>query len=73
MDEATSSIDLETDQKITRVIRESFSGTDTTLLIIAHRLATVMNLYARAWGRSGLTRRDRILVMENGQIVEDGR
>lgn len=39
MDEATSNVDLETDAKIQRVVRESFAG--CTILMIAHRLETV--------------------------------
>lgn len=39
MDEATSNVDLETDAKIQKVLRESFSG--CTILMIAHRLETI--------------------------------
>ena len=54
-DEATSSVDFETDQKIQRTILESFKG--KTLLCIAHRLKTIIGY-------------DRICVMDNGQIAE---
>ena len=54
-DEATSSVDMETDQKIQNTIADSFKG--KTLLCIAHRLKTIINY-------------DRIVVMEQGNIVE---
>jgi ABC-type multidrug transport system fused ATPase/permease subunit len=41
MDEATSSVDMEMDAKITETIKECFAG--TTMLVIAHRLATIMH------------------------------
>jgi ATP-binding cassette subfamily C (CFTR/MRP) protein 1 len=54
-DEATSSVDMETDEKIQRTIATGFKG--KTLLCIAHRLKTIINY-------------DRICVMDNGRIVE---
>lgn len=54
-DEATSSVDMETDEKIQRTIATGFRG--KTLLCIAHRLKTIINY-------------DRICVMEQGQIAE---
>ena len=54
-DEATSSVDMETDQKIQRTIATGFKG--KTLLCIAHRLKTIINY-------------DRICVMDQGRIVE---
>ncbi len=55
VDEATSSVDPETDQLIQTVLREKFS--DRTVLTIAHRLQTVLDS-------------DRILVLGNGSILE---
>lgn len=54
-DEATSSVDFETDEKIQRTMRIGFAG--KTLLCIAHRLKTIINY-------------DRICVMDKGRIVE---
>lgn len=54
-DEATSSVDMETDQKIQRTIQAGFKG--KTLLCIAHRLKTIINY-------------DRICVMDEGRIAE---
>ncbi|WWD20530.1 hypothetical protein CI109_105006 [Kwoniella shandongensis] len=55
LDEATSSVDPETDALIQRIIQTHLRG--VTLLSIAHRLHTVANY-------------DRILVLDAGQIVE---
>ncbi|KAI4150070.1 MAG: hypothetical protein LQ340_004282 [Diploschistes diacapsis] len=54
-DEATSSVDMETDQKIQRTIATAFKG--RTLLCIAHRLKTIIGY-------------DRICVMDAGRIAE---
>ncbi|OQO08855.1 hypothetical protein B0A48_05745 [Cryoendolithus antarcticus] len=54
-DEATSSVDFETDQKIQKTIVRGFKG--KTLLCIAHRLKTIIGY-------------DRILVMDAGEVAE---
>ncbi|WPH03689.1 oligomycin resistance atp-dependent permease yor1 [Acrodontium crateriforme] len=54
-DEATSSVDFETDQKIQKTIVRGFKG--KTLLCIAHRLKTIIGY-------------DRILVMDAGNVAE---
>ncbi|OCK87864.1 ABC bile acid transporter [Cenococcum geophilum 1.58] len=59
MDEATSSIDQRTDALIQKSIRESFGRGFTSLLVIAHRVSTVLDF-------------DRILVLDKGRVVEFG-
>src|SRR5690625_3675273 len=56
-DEATSSLDLESEQSIQQAMRRLAS--DRTTFIVAHRLATI-------------THADRIVVIEHGQIQEMG-
>ena len=57
LDEATANIDLKTEENIQNCIKEEF--TDTTMLIIAHRIQTIMDC-------------DRILVLEKGKIAALG-
>ncbi|RLV95999.1 Oligomycin resistance ATP-dependent permease YOR1 [Spathaspora sp. JA1] len=55
LDEATSSVDYETDYKIQKTIVSEFSN--CTILCIAHRLKTIVGY-------------DRIIVMDKGQVKE---
>lgn len=57
-DEATSALDNESEIKIQKVI-ENLKG-KITVFVIAHRLSTVINS-------------DRLLVLENGKIMEQGK
>ena len=57
LDEATASVDPFTEAQIQEGLEEVFR--DRTSIIIAHRLSTVKNA-------------DRIVVLEEGQIIEEG-
>jgi ATP-binding cassette subfamily B protein len=57
MDEATASIDPETEATLQRSMREVMSG--RTSIIIAHRLNTIRHV-------------NRILVLQHGELVEEG-
>lgn len=55
MDEATSSIDVITEKLIQEIVQKELKG--STVLIIAHRLHTIMNC-------------DKVLVLEKGKVKE---
>jgi ATP-binding cassette subfamily B multidrug efflux pump len=57
LDEATASVDSYTEQLIQRALARLLEG--HTGLVIAHRLATVRNA-------------DRIIVLQNGEVIESG-
>lgn len=58
LDEATSSVDKETEETLRKVMKEDFS--DCTIISIAHRLETIMDY-------------DVVAVMNKGRMVEFGR
>ena len=57
LDEATSNVDTNTERQVQRAIRSLMKG--KTSFVIAHRLSTIQNA-------------DRILVVDNGDVVEQG-
>ncbi|MGH8219530.1 MAG: ABC transporter ATP-binding protein [Steroidobacteraceae bacterium] len=57
LDEATSALDSHSEQMIQKAMREAMAG--KTVIAIAHRLSTVMDM-------------DRLIVLDRGHIVADG-
>lgn len=58
LDEATSQVDAESEEQINMAVREFSRG--RTVLVIAHRLSTMLAA-------------DRIVVMDQGRLVDEGR
>lgn len=58
LDEATSSLDSESENHVKQVVKDLIAG-GKTVLIIAHRLSTVVNA-------------DKIAILENGVLIEEG-
>ncbi|KAJ1764986.1 hypothetical protein LPJ74_006517 [Coemansia sp. RSA 1843] len=56
MDEATASVDFDTDKKLQRTIR-GYEFANSTLFCIAHRLRTIIDY-------------DRVLVLDKGKVIE---
>ncbi|KAF3197725.1 hypothetical protein TWF679_002821 [Orbilia oligospora] len=58
LDEFTSSVDIETDNKMQKILRGHFAG--KTVLTVAHRLNTIIDY-------------DKVVVLDKGVILESGR
>jgi ATP-binding cassette, subfamily C, bacterial len=58
LDEATSALDTETEGRLHLALRTFLAG--RTTIVIAHRLSAVRQA-------------DRVVVLEDGRVVEDGR
>ena len=59
-DEATSALDSITEEEITQTIRNISSKKDRITVLVAHRLSTIMHA-------------DKIVVLEQGKIIEQGK
>ncbi|OTA59277.1 abc transporter [Hypoxylon sp. EC38] len=57
LDEATASVDHETDVRMQQLIRSEFAG--STIITIAHRLRTIIDY-------------DQVIVMDDGKVLETG-
>ncbi|PSN58576.1 P-loop containing nucleoside triphosphate hydrolase protein, partial [Corynespora cassiicola Philippines] len=57
LDEATSAVDTGTEKKMKEALQAGSSG--RTTIVVAHRLSTVVNA-------------DKIFVLQNGRIIENG-
>lgn len=60
LDEATSSLDSKTEKDIKESLNTIMKNKKKTVIAIAHRLSTLRNM-------------DRIIVLHNGQIIEEGK
>jgi len=59
LDEPTSALDGESESKVQKAIDDFMSLGNRTVIVIAHRLSTIINC-------------DKIVVMDDGKIVEEG-
>ena len=57
LDEATASLDVENESQVQQALSNLLAG--KTVIVIAHRMRTVMNA-------------DKIVVLDEGRIVEEG-
>lgn len=60
MDEATSALDSESEHAVNAALDDLFDNSDITVILIAHRL-------------SSIAQADRVVLLDGGQVVEDGK
>lgn len=60
MDEATSALDSESEHAVNAALDDLFDRSDITVILIAHRL-------------SSIAQADRVVLLDGGQVVEDGK
>ena len=59
LDEATSALDAESEHQVQQALDDLIEGGNQTVIVIAHRLSTIRNA-------------DKIIVMNAGEVVEEG-
>lgn len=59
LDEPTSSLDYDSEQKIQKALDKLIAQGDVTIIVVAHRLSTIQNA-------------DHLIVLQSGQAVEEG-
>ena len=59
LDEATSSVDFESEDDINDALNLMTQKRDMTVIIIAHRVSTIKNV-------------DHLIIMDNGKLVDQG-
>ncbi|KAJ4397176.1 hypothetical protein N0V93_001400 [Gnomoniopsis smithogilvyi] len=59
LDEISSNVDMETDRSMQEIIRREFEG--YTVVMVSHRLDVIVDVF------------DRVLVMEEGRVAEEGK
>ena len=59
LDEATSALDAESEHQVQQALDTLIESGNQTVIVIAHRLSTIRNA-------------DKIIVMNSGQVIEEG-
>ena len=59
LDEATSALDAESEHQVQQALDSLIESGNQTVVVIAHRLSTIRNA-------------DKIIVMNSGQVIEEG-
>ena len=59
LDEATSSLDIETESNVLKMIREKINKTNMTIIIISHRISTIKNV-------------DHVIILNKAKLIDQG-